>query len=208
MRASCAVGGLLILSLALDGAAQAQSSCDAGVTKAVAKKVSAKLKVIARGQQKGQPPNAKKLAQAETKFADGCTKAKSKNDCQVQTSSCAALEATADAAIDVLSSGTTPTTTSSTTPPSTTSSTPVMTTFSTTTTTTTTTSTTMPTDLNGTFASHVTTTGTVSVPLIGGKAANIDIVLRIFNSTSGGTVTSHLEFCRVNTATTDVSLVV
>jgi hypothetical protein len=171
----------------------------------VAKKVSAKLKVIAKGQQKGQPPNAKKLAKAETKFADGCTKAKSKNDCHVQTSSCAALEATADAAIDVLSGGTTPPTTSSTTPPSTTTSTTVMTTSSTTTTTT---STTIPTDLNGTFASHVTTTGTVSVPLIGVKAANIDIVLRIFNSTSGSTVTSHLEFCRVNTATTDVSLVV
>src|SRR5262249_51588604 len=193
MRASCAVGGLLILSLALDGAAQAKSSCDAGVTKAVAKKVSAKLKVIAKGQQKGQLPDAKKLAKAETKFADGCTKAKSKNDCQVQTSSCAALEATADAAIDVLSGGTTPTTTSSTTPPSTTTSTTVMTTSSTTTTTTSTTvmttssttttsttttsttSTTMPTDLNGTFASHVTTTGTVSVPLISAKAANIDI---------------------------------
>ncbi|HKA30026.1 MAG TPA: hypothetical protein VKH82_11650, partial [Candidatus Binatia bacterium] len=65
-----------------------------------------------------------------------------------------------------------------------------------------------PINLNGTFVSHVTTTGTISVPLVNAQPANIDIVLRIFNSTSGGTVTSHLEFCRVNTATTDVSLVV
>jgi len=253
----------------------AQSRCDAKATKAVAKKVSAKLKVIAKGQQTGQPPNAKKLDKAELEFTDRCNRAKSKNDCQVQTSSCDALEAMADAAIDVLSGGTPPTTTSSTT------------TSSTTTTSTSTTTTTglcgngvidpgetcdtgiaagrpggCPTSCNdgnscttdvlqnagtctarcvtipittctsgdgccpmgctnandndcppaaitldGTFASHVTTTGTLVVPLVGANAANIDIVLRIFNSTSGSTVTSHLEFCRLNTATTNGNLV-
>src|SRR5262249_46105704 len=196
MLASLVLRGLVILSLALGGVAHAQSKCDVGVTKAVAKKVSAKLKVIAKGQQKGQPPDTRKLAKADTKFTDNCTKAKSKNDCQVQTSTCAALELTADAAIDVLSGETTPTTTSSTTPSSTTTSstTPSPTTTSTTTTSTTTsttsttttsttTSTTLTTiPLDGTFVSHVATTGTISVPLIGAQSANIDIVLRIFNS--------------------------
>jgi len=54
----------------------------------------------------------------------------------------------------------------------------------------------------------VATTGTISFPLIGAHSANIDIILRIFNSTSGSGVTSHLEFCRFNTATTDNKLVV
>src|SRR5262245_1319720 len=224
MLASLVLRGLVILSLALGGVAHAQSKCDVGVTKAVAKKVSAKLKVIAKGQQKGQPPDTGKLAKADSKFTDNCTKAKSKNDCQVQTSTCADLELTADAAIDVLSGETTPTTTSSTTPSPTTTSTTTATSTSTTTSTTTTTSTSTTTSttttttttsttsttipLDGTFVSHVTTTGTVSVPLIGAKSANIDIVLRIFNSTSGNTVSSHLEFCRLNTTTTDNSLVV
>src|SRR5262249_28212164 len=41
-----ALGGLLAVSVALGGIAQAQSTCDAGVTKAVEKKVSCKLKVL------------------------------------------------------------------------------------------------------------------------------------------------------------------
>src|SRR5262249_24778491 len=63
-------------------------------------------------------------------------------------------------------------------------------------------------DLNGTFVSHVTTTGMITVPLIGARAANIDLVLRLVNTTSGDTVSSHLELCPVNTVTTGNSLVV
>lgn len=156
--------------------------------------MSCKLRVHATAQEAGGALNPAKLTKCDGYFTAACSKAKSKNDCQAQTSTCTDLEATADAAIDVLSGATTSTTMSSTT--------------TTTTTTTSTTTTMMTTDLNGTFVSHVTTTGTISMPLIGAKAANIDIVLRIFNSTSGNTVTSHLEFCRSNTATTDNSLVV
>src|SRR5262249_44014387 len=85
------------------GDERGQGQCDAKATRAVAKKVSAKLKVIVREQETGQPPNGKQLDKAELEFTDRCTRAKSRNDCRVQTSSCAELEAMADAAIDVLS---------------------------------------------------------------------------------------------------------
>jgi hypothetical protein len=63
-------------------------------------------------------------------------------------------------------------------------------------------------DISGTHVSRVTTTGTISVPLISNQPANIDIVLRIVVDQSGGNLSSHLELCRVNTATTSGSLVV
>ncbi len=63
-------------------------------------------------------------------------------------------------------------------------------------------------DISGTFASHVTTSGTITVPLIGSQPATIDIVLRIFVQQSGGTLSNHLELCRLNTQTSGGSLVV
>ena len=114
MMGSLVVGGLLAMSLALGGSAQAQSSCDAGVTKALAKKVSCKLKLFAAAQKRAAAVDSAKLARCEAKFAASCAKAQSRGDCQAQASSCAALEARADAAVDDLR-GTPNTTTTSTT---------------------------------------------------------------------------------------------
>src|SRR4030095_15009267 len=102
---SLVVGGLAMLSLAVGGTALAQSGCDAGKTKAVAKKVSCKLKAYAAAQRTGEAVDAAKLTRCEEKFAALCAKAESKNDCPVQTSSCANLEAPADAAVDELRGG-------------------------------------------------------------------------------------------------------
>jgi hypothetical protein len=113
MLASFVVGGIVVLSLSLGGTAQAQSSCDAGVTKALAKKVSCKLKVFAAAQKSGTPVDTVKLTKCEGKFASSCAKARSKGDCQAQTATCDALEAMADAAVDDLN-GALPTTTTST----------------------------------------------------------------------------------------------
>ena len=110
MVGSFVVGGLVVLSLALSGTAQGQSSCDAGVTKALAQKVSCKLKVFAAAQKSGAAVNTAKLTKCEGKFAASCVKAQSKGDCQAQTSTCDALEAIADAAVDNLN-GAPPTTT-------------------------------------------------------------------------------------------------
>jgi len=117
MRWSFAVGGIVAFSLALGATAAAQSSCDAGVTKAIAKKVSCKLKIFAMAQQRGVTADGAKLARCEDKFAATCAKAKSRNDCQAQTSSCTAIEAAADQAVDDLrgTSTTSSTTTSTTT---------------------------------------------------------------------------------------------
>ena len=114
MVGSFVVGGLVVLSLALGGTAQGQSSCDAGVTKALAKKVSCKLKVFAAAQKSGVAVNTAKLTKCEGKFAASCVKAQSKGDCQAQTSTCDALEAMADAAVDDLN-GAPPTTTTAST---------------------------------------------------------------------------------------------
>src|SRR4029453_17459642 len=136
MLASFVVGGLVALSLALSGVAQAQSSCDAGVTKAAGKKVACKTKVIAKAQQRGVAVDTVKLAKCESKFTSSCTKAQSKGDCTAQTQPCDAIEATADACVDDLSGGS-PTTTSTTTASTTTTSTTPTTTPTTSTTTTT-----------------------------------------------------------------------
>jgi hypothetical protein len=113
MYTSFVVGGIVAVWLALGGTAPAQSSCDAGVTKAVAKKVSCKLKVFAAAQKSGATADGARLTRCEEKFAAACAKAKSRNDCQAQTSSCAAIEAAADAAVDGLVG--TPTTSTTTT---------------------------------------------------------------------------------------------
>ena len=118
MRSAFAVGAILALALTSD-VVHARSSCDAGVTKAVATKVSCKLKVIALAQQTGTTPNQAKIANCETRFASKCGKAQSKGDCAAQSGSCAALETKADAAVDELA-GTPPTTTNTTTTTSTT----------------------------------------------------------------------------------------
>jgi hypothetical protein len=116
MTASFAVGGLLALSFLVDGTAQAQSRCDAGVTKALARKVSCKLKVLAAAQKTGAPVDTARLTRCESRFAGQCTEAQGKGDCQVHTSSCDALEAAADQCVGVLGgTSTTTTTTSSTT---------------------------------------------------------------------------------------------
>jgi hypothetical protein len=60
-----------------------------------------------------------------------------------------------------------------------------------------------PVNILGTWASHVATTGTITVPAVNNAPANIDIVLRIVISLSGANVTNHLEFCRLNTQTQD-----
>jgi hypothetical protein len=105
MLRSLVVGGFAMLSLAMGSTAYAQSSCDAGITKAVARKVSCKLRLYAAAQKTGRAADAAKLTKCEEKFAASCAKAQSKNDCQAQTSSCAAIEAKADAAVDDLRGG-------------------------------------------------------------------------------------------------------
>ena len=118
-----AVAGLLAVSVALGGIARAQSTCDAGVTKAVEKKVSCKLKVFAAAQRTGIAVDATKLTKCEVKFAQQCAGARSKGDCSAQARTCVAIEAVADACVDTLAGGsstttsTTTTTTTTTMPP-------------------------------------------------------------------------------------------
>jgi hypothetical protein len=136
---------------------QTASRCDSAVTRAVGKKVGCKLRVHAAAQEVGGPVNPAKLTKCEGNFTAACGKAQSKGDCQAQTSSCAALEATADAAIDVLSGATTSTTTI-----------PTTTTSSTTTTTTTSTTTTSTTTSTTTTSTTTTTTSTMICGVRGG----------------------------------------
>src|SRR5262245_21267894 len=123
MRRSFAVGGLLAVSVALGGVAQAGSICDAGVTKAVAKKVSCKLKVFAAAQKTGTAVSGTRLTTCEAKFTQQCAREQSMGDCSAQARTCLAIEADADACVDILAGGsstttsTTTTTTTSTTPP-------------------------------------------------------------------------------------------
>ena len=102
MRKTVVVGGLLTLSLAMGGGAQAQSKCDARVTTALARKVRCKLKTFAAAQEAGGAVKTSRLSDCESTFAGKCGKAQAKGGCQAQASSCPELEATADAAVDVL----------------------------------------------------------------------------------------------------------
>lgn len=115
MLASVVAGGL-VLSLAVGGAAQAQSQshCDAGVTRALARKVSCTLRVFAGAQRRGTVPDASRLATCEGKFASACAKAQSRSDCQAQAASCAELAARADAAVEDLRGAPTTSTTTTT----------------------------------------------------------------------------------------------
>ena len=101
MRTSL-VAGFLALSLAGGGVALAQSKCDQGISKAAGKKVKCKMYVIAKGQAKGTPPDAVKLAKCEDKFEKACLKAQAKGDCQAQTQPCLAIELEADACVAIL----------------------------------------------------------------------------------------------------------
>jgi len=109
------VGGLLAVSVALGGIAQAQSTCDAGVTKAVAKKVSCKLKVFAAAQRTGIAVDATRLTKCEDKFTQQCAGAQSKGACSAQARTCVAIEAAADACVDTLAGGSSTTSTTTTT---------------------------------------------------------------------------------------------
>ena len=103
MLASFVVGGLVALSLTVGGVAQAQSRCDAGVTKAAGKKVACKTKVIAQAQKGGVAADPAELAKCETKFDALCANAQSKGDCNAQTQACDDVEAEADACVGSLS---------------------------------------------------------------------------------------------------------
>jgi len=103
MFASFVLRGVVALLLALGGVAQAQSSCDAGITKAAGKKVACKTKVVATAQKRGSAADTRKLAGCETKFASSCAKAQSDGDCTAQTQPCDAVELTADGWVDSLS---------------------------------------------------------------------------------------------------------
>ena len=103
MLASFVVAGLVALSLTVDGVAQAQSSCDAAVTKAAGKKVACKLNLIARAQKTGATVDAVKFDRCATKFASSCAIAQAQGDCSAQTQTCHAIEVTADACVDDLS---------------------------------------------------------------------------------------------------------
>jgi hypothetical protein len=81
------------------GVAQAQSICDAGVTKAAGTKVACKTKVIAKAQRHGVAADTAKLAKCETKFDSSCTKAQGMGDCTAQTQPCDAVEIGADACV-------------------------------------------------------------------------------------------------------------
>src|SRR5262249_58573860 len=102
MRNTIVVGGLVALSLALGGAAWAQSKCDARVTTALARKVRCELKTFAAAQEAGSVVNTSRLSGCEATFARKCGKAQAKGGCQAQASSCPELEITADAAVDAL----------------------------------------------------------------------------------------------------------
>ena len=73
------------------------SKCDSGITKAAGKKVSCKAGVYSKAQAKNTTPDPTKLAKCESKFGAACSKAQGRGDCMVQTGTCAAKEAAADA---------------------------------------------------------------------------------------------------------------
>jgi hypothetical protein len=102
MFASFVLRGVVALSLALGGVAQARSSCDAGITGAAGKKVACKTQVIAKEQKTGSADTTK-LAKCETKFALSCARAQSDGDCAAQNQGCAAIEAAVDGWVDSLS---------------------------------------------------------------------------------------------------------
>jgi hypothetical protein len=90
-RLSIAVAVLFMVGAA--GTALAQSKCDAGVAKAIGKKVSCECGAVAKAITKGGSPDFSKCT---TKFTSACGKATGVGDCSVQTKPCATKESEAD----------------------------------------------------------------------------------------------------------------
>jgi len=88
-------GGLLVT-----GVAWGQSKCDKGIDKAAAKKVGCICKGISKGS-----TLADAITACSTKFGSSCSKAKAKNDCTVQTGSCANKETQCDNAAGTICAG-------------------------------------------------------------------------------------------------------
>jgi hypothetical protein len=65
-----------------------------------------------------------------------------------------------------------------------------------------------PIDLSGTWISHVTTSGTITAPVVApnGTTANIDLILRIVVTKNASNLNEHVEFCRLNTASTGANV--
>ena len=80
----------------------AASKCDAGISKAVGKKVACQCSVYSKAQKKGLPVDLAKLAKCGTKFISSCGKAQANADCAVQTGTCANKELQADSASGAL----------------------------------------------------------------------------------------------------------
>jgi hypothetical protein len=74
----------VLLALSVSSESLAASKCDAGIDKASAKQVSCMCKIFAKGG--STPLDAQFLC--GPKFFTACSKAKSTNDCVVQTGTC------------------------------------------------------------------------------------------------------------------------
>ena len=81
MMKKIVLGVVIGVLLAAPASWAAASKCDAGISKAVGKKVFCKCGVYAKAQKKGLTPDAAKLAKCGTKFITSCGKAKAANDC-------------------------------------------------------------------------------------------------------------------------------
>lgn len=95
------LAGLALMLLAA-GAWGAESKCDAGITKAVGKKVSCESNVIAKAESTGLPPDVDKILKCRSQFEDACTKAKEANDCVLQSETCAEMAARAESCLTEL----------------------------------------------------------------------------------------------------------
>src|SRR6266446_3387505 len=99
-KVALAVGLVAIVVAAAGTVAFAQgigNTCNAGVTKALAKKMKCRLGLYAQGQKKGMAPDSTKLATCDSKFSAACSKANSKGGCDAGHADCAGKESEADA---------------------------------------------------------------------------------------------------------------
>jgi hypothetical protein len=98
-KVALAVGLAAMVVVAAGTVAFAQgigNTCNAGVTKALAKKMKCRLGVYAQGQKKGVAPDSTKLATCDSKFSAACSKANSKGVCDAGHADCAGKESAAD----------------------------------------------------------------------------------------------------------------
>jgi hypothetical protein len=105
MRTHFLAVGLVVTLLAGGRVLAAGSRCDSRVSKAVGKMAACQCRVMAKAQMKGSGPNSGKLAACGRKFSTACNKAKSANDCVVQTGPCAQKESNVDAGVALLCQG-------------------------------------------------------------------------------------------------------